>query len=225
MNITKKEIAEGYDKIAKNVHLDTDFYRRCIAMHKGYSGSIVDIGCGQGLLLKELRKVANQDATFSGTDISAEMCRITKENNPDAIIKQGDAEDLPFDDNQFDIVFMTEVLEHLLDYPKALSEVKRVLKTDGVFIVTVPNRDWLRYDFYDKIRNKSFQPVDDHYFRFKEIADLLESGGFKIEKHRGSDNLFYYGWKHKLEQFAAFFLPFLHKRMKRLIFRCVNTEI
>src|SRR5258707_5576662 len=48
--------------------------------------------------------------------------------------------DLPFRDARFDLVLMLEVIEHLADIPHALGEIARVLKPDGVAIVTTPNR-------------------------------------------------------------------------------------
>lgn len=198
--------------------LEGTFYARCIAMHEPYKGKVLDIGCGIGSLLQRIPR-KDSPALF-GIDIAPRLCEAAQRNNPDADIRVGDAEHLPYESAIFDIVFMTEVLEHMLDYDAAVSELVRVLKTGGIAIITVPNRDWASYDFYDKIRNKKMQPVDDHYFRFEEVRNLLEKHGLRILAYKGSDNLFYYGWKHRLELIAAFFLPFLHKKMKRLIFKC-----
>lgn len=221
MNPEKEKIAAGYDAIIEQIGLDESFYERCLAMHRHYSGSILDIGCGRGLLLKKLHERA-PDLALTGIDISEKLCEISKKNVPTATIIRGDAEALPFPDESFDFIFMTEVLEHMLDYDKAVSELCRVLKLGGSCVITVPNRDWASYDFYDKIRNKQLQPVDDHYFRFEEMRSLLEQHGLHLIAVKGSDNLYYYGWKHRLEQVAAFFLPFLHKKMKRLICKCTK---
>lgn len=221
---TKEEIARGYDAITDKVGLAHSFYERCVGIQKTYSGKVLDIGCGRGFLLARVAKKAELGTEFYGLDISPKLCEISKENNPGATIVCGDAEHLPFPDNMFDTVFMTEALEHMLDYNLALSEAGRVLKPGGTFIVTVPNRDWFRYDFYDKIRDKEMQPVDDHYFRYEEIRTYLTENHFAVRKVIGLDNLWYYGPIHEFERLLAFFLPFLHKRMKRLLFKCENTK-
>ncbi len=218
--ITKAEIAKGYDAIAEIVGVGGTFYDDCIKIHNRYDGSILDVGCGRGLLLAKVAKRAEPNTKFFGVDISPKLCEIARTNNPTAKIVVGDAEALPFPNNSFTIVFMTEALEHMLDFGKALSEIARVLRPGGTFIVTVPNRDWASYEYYDKIRNHEFQPVDDHYFRFDEITGLLKEHSFKILRYRGMDNLYYYGWKHRVEEWIAFFFPFLHRKMKRLVFKC-----
>lgn len=223
MDAEKERIAREYDKIVEHIGLDTDFYDRCIALHEEYVGKILDIGCGRGLLLRKLHTLYSE-TKLCGLDISLQLCEISKENNPSAEITRGDAEALPYTDNSFDFVFMTETLEHMLDYDKALSEVHRVLKPKGIFIVTVPNCDWASYNFYDSIRNKKLQPIDDHYFRVDEIKSYLNKHSLRIVKYRGSDNLYYYAPYHKYEQFLAFFFPFLYLRMKRLLFKCVNHK-
>jgi ubiquinone/menaquinone biosynthesis C-methylase UbiE len=223
MTKTKEEIAAGYDAIVDRIGIDNDFYTRVLDIQGKISGNVLDIGCGRGQLLTLAKTYADKDTKFFGLDISPKLVEIAQKSNPNAEVVVGDAEKLPYEDNKFDYVFMTECLEHLLDYQKALSEVSRVLKPEGVFVVTVPNRDWLQYDFYKPYIDKNeFQPVQDHYFTYQELRDLLKSCGFLIEKVKGTDNLFYYGWKHKFEQVAAFFYPKLHKKMKRLIVK-TNT--
>ena len=54
----------------------------------------------------------------------------------------GDACLLPFSDATFDIVISSECIEHTLDPYRAVSEIKRVTKVGGLFVVTTPNRVW-----------------------------------------------------------------------------------
>ncbi|MBP9711144.1 MAG: class I SAM-dependent methyltransferase [Candidatus Pacebacteria bacterium] len=218
-SITKEEIAKGYDDIAEIVGVGGTFYDDCLSVQKQFSGTVLDVGCGRGLLLQKIAERATLGTKLYGIDISPKLCDLARQNNPGADILVGDAEALPYPDHFFDTVCMTEVFEHMTDFHKPLAEARRVLKPSGTFIISVPNRDWASYDFYDQRRNHEFQPVDDHYFRFEEITGLLKDHGFHIQTYKGLDNLYYYGWKHKVEEFVAFFLPFLHKKMKRLVFK------
>lgn len=212
--------ADEWDKAASSVGREDAFYERVLALHSSYEGKILDIACGPGHLLEKVRK-ASPRAELYGIDISPRLSLMAKKRNPDAVIAVGDAAALPYADTMFDIVFMTETLAHVSNSARVLSEAHRVLKSGGIFIITVPNRDWLRYDFYEGM--KKALPGGTHYFRFTEIQSLLTQAGFRIHTYRGSDNFYYYAPYHKYEQMLAFFLPFLHRKMKRLLFKCTKV--
>jgi ubiquinone/menaquinone biosynthesis C-methylase UbiE len=57
------------------------------------------------------------------------------------MLVQGDALNLPFKDESFDIVTAFEVIEHLYDPQKALGEIRRILKMDGIALISTPRRD------------------------------------------------------------------------------------
>src|SRR5580693_8231110 len=62
---------------------------------------LLDAGCGAGLALQ---LAAKRGATVTGFDASAPLLEIARERNPGADIHQGDLEQLPFEDNRFDVV-------------------------------------------------------------------------------------------------------------------------
>lgn len=218
--ITKKDIEAGYDAIAEKMYVSEEYYDDMLAIEKDFRGDILEAGVGQGTVLKKIsERGGDRVKSLTGIDLSGRLLEMAKKILPQAILVKGDAEAMPFPDHSFDLVIMVGVFPYLLDIDKALAEVKRVLRPDGKFIVTVPNRRWILFEKY--IRNrKNIQPVDDRFFDFDEMKKLLESRGFSVIDYRGADALRFYGWKHQLDRLAVFFLPFLRKRMKHLVFKC-----
>jgi ubiquinone/menaquinone biosynthesis C-methylase UbiE len=93
------------------------------------------VGCGSGLeavvLAREL------DVRVIGVDISGKF----DSRAAQAVdLRQGDATHLEFDDGSFDLIYSFHALEHIPDYQKALSEFRRVLRSDGIYCIGTPNR-------------------------------------------------------------------------------------
>ncbi len=135
----------------------------------------LELCCGTGVIGTALKK-AGWD--MIGIDISKKMCDETMKHFP-AI--QGSVEELIFQDHTFDLVVMRQAL-FFLDTTKALSEIARVLKKDGVFILsqTVPfsNLDelWLR-----KVHRVK-QAQMKRFFTSEDLEHELELYGFAIDK-------------------------------------------
>lgn len=218
--VTKKDIAEGYDAIAEKMRLPEEFYNEVLNIEPDWHGDILEGGVGQGWVLKNiLKRGGNRITSLTGIDLSERLMAITRKNVPEAKIIKGDIEAIPLPDNSFDFVVIVDVFPYLLDFNKALREVKRVLRPSGKFIVTVPNKKWILFNQYIKVR-KNIQPVDDRFFDFEEMKELLERNGFAVIDYKGADALRFYGWKHRLDKLAAAIFPFLRKRMKKIVFRC-----
>jgi SAM-dependent methyltransferase len=98
---------------------------------------ILDIGCGIGMYAQKFKE---EGAEVWGIDIDEENIKEARQLNPGINFSVGLAEKLPFADNFFDAVFLHEVLEHVSDDRKAISEAYRVLKPGGQIIIFVPNR-------------------------------------------------------------------------------------
>lgn len=92
---------------------------------------ILEIGCGDGFQSSLLRKYSNYVVS---TDLTTERTL-----NLDIVC---DAEYLPFKNGSFDIVYSSNVLEHIRDRDMGLSEMKRVLSDDGFGIIMVPTSAW-----------------------------------------------------------------------------------
>ncbi len=85
--------------------------------------SVLDVGIGSGLFAE---KFAARSLQVSGVDTNPDMLKAAKEYVPGAVLKQGEAESLPFEDAQFDLVFLALVLHETDDPQKALREARRV---------------------------------------------------------------------------------------------------
>lgn len=107
-------------------------------------------------------------------------------NSPIADIK-ADICDLPFLDNSYDFILCNHVLEHVIDDDKAMRELYRVLKKNGLGIFQVPidyNRDTTFEDFSvtnKKERNKLFGQYDHVRIYGLDFFDRLQKAGFSVE--------------------------------------------
>jgi SAM-dependent methyltransferase len=102
--------------------------------------SVLDVACGRGAWLYEL---ALRGAQVAGMDISTRAVEACRARLLEADIREGVAEALPFESGRFDLVTCLGSLEHFLDQPKTLHEMRRVAKPDAQFLILVPNAGFL----------------------------------------------------------------------------------
>src|SRR5712691_2786826 len=106
---------------------------------------VLDLGCGGGLTTTCL---AQRGATVVGVDLSRASLHVASRHvrgrgHPESVFLCGRAEELPFADASFDVVWCTDVLEHLAGLPAAIAQIARVLKPGGLFLYDTINRTWL----------------------------------------------------------------------------------
>ena len=162
--------------------------------------SILDIGCGDKPFEKFFKKT---NCKFVGID-----------NNPDskADIVQDISETLPFKSNSFDLIILSEVLEHLQEPIKVINEIIRVLKSDGILFMSTP--------FAFPIHGK---PND--YFRYTEFfyKKILLKMGLKCEFFFISNSIITTPIILIMQQIN--FLPLLPKFIKSSILTILNILI
>jgi 2-polyprenyl-3-methyl-5-hydroxy-6-metoxy-1,4-benzoquinol methylase len=145
--------------------------------------NILDAGCAKGRFSKAL---VDMGAKIKGIDPSESFISIARENVPDAEFDIASVTDIPYDDNSFDGVLCLEVLEHVPDTEKAISEMARVLKPGGKIIIIDKNILSLEpiylmptflYKKIQEYRNKWMYPRNfpfrEKYFTFGHIDRLL----------------------------------------------------
>jgi len=102
--------------------------------------AVLDLGCGAGVDAIMAALMAGPSGTVTGLDLVPEMLARAQENARLAGVapiefREGSAEALPFPDNTFDVVISNGVFNLVVDKPKALHEVFRVLKPGGRFML------------------------------------------------------------------------------------------
>jgi ubiquinone/menaquinone biosynthesis C-methylase UbiE len=133
-------------------------------INKAIEGRVVlDIACGSGygssMLASSAKKVI-------GVDIDENTVQYAKQNygSPKVTFLQGRATAIPIEDSSVDVVVSYETVEHVKEYKKFLSEIKRVLKPKGLLIISTPN---------DKVYIED-NPFHQHEFVFSELSSLLK---------------------------------------------------
>jgi ubiquinone/menaquinone biosynthesis C-methylase UbiE len=100
---------------------------------------ILDIGCGTGAMLDELRPFGDVvGADFSPEALQFCVTRGAPAEAPPLKLARADVRRLPFADSAFDVVTAMDIIEHIDDDKAAASEIFRVLKPGGRLLVTVP---------------------------------------------------------------------------------------
>lgn len=98
---------------------------------------LLDVGCGDGDVTAEIRSLTG--ARVTGVDVSEVAVESSKRRGLEAYCVNVNDNALPFDDESFDVVYLAEVIEHLVRPDHALREIRRVLRPGGHLIVSTPN--------------------------------------------------------------------------------------
>jgi SAM-dependent methyltransferase len=103
----------------------------------GQDLEVLDVGCGAGNMAHHLAHYGH----VVGVDMNPKPLQVATERGLD--VREGSADDLPFDDQQFDLVALLDTVEHVPNEHGVFAECHRVLKPGGKLIVTVPALMWL----------------------------------------------------------------------------------
>ena len=149
-------IAPDYDKLNHilSMNIDKGWRKKAVKVivDKESPLNILDVACGTGDFTIEIAQKAAKGSTITGIDLSEGMMKIGREKiaaaGVDAQMVQGDCENLPYSDGEFDRIsvgFGVRNFEHL---ELGLSEMCRVLKQDGKLVVlelSVPSNPIIRW--------------------------------------------------------------------------------
>lgn len=132
--------------------------------------TVVDIGCGTGIALRYASEKVT-DGILIGVDPVPRMVGIASEQTEEHIARArifyyvGFAESLPLKDQSADFVFAFDSFDHWSNHPQGLSEVRRILKSSGQFVVVkdggLPNRSEAKSHFKNYLIESGFTVADE----------------------------------------------------------------
>ena len=146
---------------------------RIVCRHAVQNPRILDLGTADGLML-DIVCLATRPSLAVGIDLSWELLQTNARKVP---VLMADAESLPFSASSFDAVIATAIIEHVPHPNRFVDEIRRVLKPDGVCVISTP------VPFFEEIASKlGFLKEDDHQetFTLKKMAQLMVSSRFHL---------------------------------------------
>lgn len=144
---------------------------------------LLDVGCGDGVALFLIGRRLPQLELY-GLEPMPEALAVAREKLPGANLSQGEAGALPYADEQFEIVISSDVIEHVENAGKMLSEIKRVAKPGAEIIIGTPVK--LTKKPLDHNHVEEFFPED-----FQTMLESHFSGVRLFETHNLAHMLFY----------------------------------
>jgi ubiquinone/menaquinone biosynthesis C-methylase UbiE len=167
---------------------------------------VLDAGCGRGFFTYEIGKRCKMSIGIDwilSEDLSFAM---SKRSNVSFI--KGDVQKLPLASRKFDKILLSSVLQMVEDDRALLKECRRVLKKEGILVLSVP----VEYHYIKRLNSlkpqlkKRFGALGKAYYSLNEVVELLRSEGFKIMKIEYSPKK----WGSLIFEIGLFFWYYLH---------------
>jgi SAM-dependent methyltransferase len=149
----------------------------------GRQGTLLEIGCATGHFLRVGQQRGWQVA---GIEISPSLAQYARETFGLDVCVVSHLQDATFDVQEFDVIYISHVLEHLHDPHSTLKNLHDLLREDGLLLVQVPNEfEDLLYPFFGPLIRRRFQrdglPTDHLYFYTpRTIGRLIQDSGFRV---------------------------------------------
>lgn len=170
--------ASSYNQIEAAIHLN-----RYLTAKQYVAGKrVLDIACGEGYGSRLMKNWGA--ASVVGVDVSEEALAVANRyfSGEGIIFMNHTAEELPFENDSFDVIVSFETIEHL-DHPERfLQEIARVVRFDGVVLISCPNDP-----YYSKNDPQFSNPYHKHAFSFFDFQEMSQ-------RYLGKDTAWYFGF-------------------------------
>lgn len=184
MTTNNDKLVNDYERMVPEFHKDRLIYSehvtRYMAAKPAIEGKVVlDIASGSGYGTKILAESAK---FVYGVDVNEVAINYSRKNYSAKNIEYrvGDGESIPLDDNSVDVVVTFETIEHIKNYRKFLDEVQRILRPDGLLLISTPN----------DVEFAEGNHFHLHEFKYNELLKLLR------KYYKNIDSYFQSTWKY-----------------------------
>jgi len=172
-------MAKWYDKNTRKSRLaEMKEYAEIVSGNAEYGAKILEVAPGPGYLSIELAK---RGFDVTGVEISADFVEIEKRNAAESGVnvdfRQGNASSLPLPDGAFDFIICSAAFKNFSEPLKALNEMHRVLKPEGIALILDMNHDATKEDIEAEM-TKSGMKGFDRWFVKLSFKTFLKSGAY-----------------------------------------------
>jgi arsenite methyltransferase len=150
---------------------------------------VLDVGCGPGLLARDMAVSVGRGGRVCGIDISEDMLTISRKrcaDQPWTEFQRADAAHLPYPDDSFDVAVSTQVYEYIVDIPAALAELNRIVRSGGRAIVVDTDYGSLVIHTQDEARmGRMLSAWNEHFVHAglpRTLSRQLRDAGFTIRQ-------------------------------------------
>jgi len=169
----------GIERYIKNKRLTVSFMKMILkeVVRFKKKGRLLEVGCNLGYFL-EIAK--NKGFDIGGVELDGKAVNYANNILGRGVVLQSTLEQANFPNNYFDIIVVSHVLEHLINIPNFLKEVKRILNKQGIVVIASPNLDGL----CAKIKKEKWPGLrpDEHVWQLSKntITKFLKEEGFVV---------------------------------------------
>ena len=179
-----------------NIHSRCRYLLYKLARIEGRNLSVLDVGCGAGITLRHLARLEpGKVGRYVGIDLQAERLQSRYRNidGIDIVFHNVDLDD-DWDVGSFDVVWCSEVIEHLMDDAGQIAKMKSAVRPGGVVLITTPCLDFVRHmglQFPPILKTSAVQDGGHvrHGYRAEDIERLAAEAGLEIDSIDGVNRL------------------------------------
>ncbi len=143
---------------------------------------ILDVGCGTGLNASFLTKAGH---SVTGIDLSRVAIDKYRAKGLEGIVCDLEAGQAPFPDGSFDLLYVSEIIEHCADTKSFLSELRRLTKPGGKMLLSTPNSAFWPYrilGLFGRTASEYQHPGHVRFFSKRSLAAAVSEAGFAIKR-------------------------------------------